>query len=480
MANANIRLGYKTAAWFTANPTLVLEQGQTVALEQTGTYKLGDGVTQLSALSFLGGSSYTLTTSEIGSVINGATSATPNDTDLVMSVESSVAKKNTWTQIKAFLNNYFETLFVKKGTITNNTILKGSGTDTATDSSITDDGTTVTIGSNELDAPSFYGDGSSGQIYAGSGFSIKKIISSIANASLISGLKAIINADDKIELRHDIIDLNAATINAPQLTASQRLELDASKNVISVLKGTADNANYGTTAGTVLEGSFFPQRETMTDANKTFSTGKTEVYLTASLTAARTLTLPAASAFTAGTELIFIDEIGGITSTNTVSVTRAGSDTINGLSTAFTLYTPNVVFKLVTDGVSKWTGGVVSSNTDGLYKDWIITYTGFSVNPTSVVSRYMQIGKLCHFWINATAGTSNSTSFTITLPVPASNSGIQTIKLRGTDNTAVTTNCTLRTIAGSSTATLHPTEALGNWVASGSKNAVGQGTYETI
>ena len=57
MANADIRQGYKNAAWFTANPTIVLKQGQRVNLEQTGTYKLGDGVTQLSVLSFLGGGS---------------------------------------------------------------------------------------------------------------------------------------------------------------------------------------------------------------------------------------------------------------------------------------------------------------------------------------------------------------------------------------------------------------------------------------
>ena len=51
------------------------------------------------------------TVNTIGALINGATSATPNDTDLVMSVESSVAKKNTWTQIKAFLKTYFDAIY---------------------------------------------------------------------------------------------------------------------------------------------------------------------------------------------------------------------------------------------------------------------------------------------------------------------------------------------------------------------------------
>ena len=41
------------------------------------------------------------------------------------------------------------------------------------------------------------------------------------------------------------------TLNLPNRTASQRLETDASKNVVSVAKGTADNANYSTTVGDI-------------------------------------------------------------------------------------------------------------------------------------------------------------------------------------------------------------------------------------
>jgi hypothetical protein len=69
MANVDIRLGYKDSAWFTANATLVLKAGQTVHLLQTGTYKIGDGTTQLSVLLFLG-SSATSTDLIVATVVN--------------------------------------------------------------------------------------------------------------------------------------------------------------------------------------------------------------------------------------------------------------------------------------------------------------------------------------------------------------------------------------------------------------------------
>ena len=53
MANVDIQIGYKNSAWFTTNAALILKVGQVVYLEQTGTYKIGDGVNVLSSLSFL-------------------------------------------------------------------------------------------------------------------------------------------------------------------------------------------------------------------------------------------------------------------------------------------------------------------------------------------------------------------------------------------------------------------------------------------
>lgn len=80
MANVNIELGYKNMAWFTANPTIVLLTGQIVYLEQTGTYKIGDGVSTLSALSFLGVSSEIQTLQNVTDLGNTTTNDIQFDT----------------------------------------------------------------------------------------------------------------------------------------------------------------------------------------------------------------------------------------------------------------------------------------------------------------------------------------------------------------------------------------------------------------
>ena len=73
IVNGSLELGYKDLAWFGANPTLVLKEGQIVFLGQTGTYKIGDGVSTLSTLSFLGISSETQTLQNVTDLGNVTT-----------------------------------------------------------------------------------------------------------------------------------------------------------------------------------------------------------------------------------------------------------------------------------------------------------------------------------------------------------------------------------------------------------------------
>ena len=100
-------------------------------------------------------------------------------------------------------------------------------------------------------------------------------------------------------------------------------------------------------------------REVMVDANYVFSAGKTEVATSAALTAPRTLTLPAANAFPAGTTICFVDEQQTITSTNTITITRAGADTVNGVTT-YTIPLSGAVATFTTNGATAWYGGIVS------------------------------------------------------------------------------------------------------------------------
>lgn len=55
----------------------------------------------------------------------------------------------------------------------------------------------------------------------------------------------------------------------------------------------------------------------------------------------------------------------------------------------------------------------------GAWKTWTPAYTGFSVNPTGVTARYARTGRKVTAKFLATAGTSNATTFTVTLPVVA-------------------------------------------------------------
>jgi hypothetical protein len=93
-------------------------------------------------------------------------------------------------------------------------------------------------------------------------------------------------------------------------------------------------------------------RRAIADANATVAaTDRMLVYT--SLTAARTVTLCAASAYPTGTVLWIVDESGACTRTLSITIARAGSDLIEGRTTA-SIGAVNGYIALESDGVSKW------------------------------------------------------------------------------------------------------------------------------
>jgi len=101
MANVDIQLGYKDSTWFTNNATLVLKVGQTVHLQQTGTYKIGDGTTQLSALLFLGSTGAATYTSTLKHIVKAGLSinkgqavyvSSADGTNMIVSKASNVSE----------------------------------------------------------------------------------------------------------------------------------------------------------------------------------------------------------------------------------------------------------------------------------------------------------------------------------------------------------------------------------------------------
>lgn len=190
--------------------------------------------------------------------------------------------------------------------------------------------------------------------------------------------------------------------------------------LLSYLSGVAQTTTTQTTGGNVSSGSITMVRQTMGNANATYSVTTTQVALTATISATRTLTLPLANSVTAGKELSFIDEIGTITSTNNIQIKRAGSNTING-DTMLVFSSPYSFPKFVSDGSSKWTSAPGLTASSGT---WTPTFTGFSVPPTVDNNEYSYIvlpdgKKQCTVSFNSYGGTQNSTGFTMTLPFAA-------------------------------------------------------------
>ncbi len=95
------------------------------------------------------------------------------------------------------------------------------------------------------------------------------------------------------------------------------------------------------------------QRAAVANAGYTaLSTDRIVAYT--SLSTAQTVTLPTAASFPSGERLLIVDETGNCSTTNAVTINRAGSDTING-QTSFTINCAYGFLGLESNGSNAWT-----------------------------------------------------------------------------------------------------------------------------
>ncbi len=129
--------------------------------------------------------------------------------------------------------------------------------------------------------------------------------------------------------------------------AQGELAVDTTNNVIHV--------NDGATAGGWAHA--LATRTTVSDAAYSALVTDRQIAYTA-ITAARVVSLPAAASYPAGAVLEVVDESGNCSLSKTITVSRAGSDTISGLpgsTTSAVLSGPNASIALESNGVSQWT-----------------------------------------------------------------------------------------------------------------------------
>ena len=98
---------------------------------------------------------------------------------------------------------------------------------------------------------------------------------------------------------------------------------------------------------------FANSRTAVSDANYSALVTDRLISYTA-LTTARVVTLPTASSFPTGTRLVVVDESGNCSRTSNISLTRSGSDTINGATNAMITGSYGYL-AIVSNGIAQWT-----------------------------------------------------------------------------------------------------------------------------
>ena len=234
--NANIRLGYQDSTWFTNNASFPLLSGQIVYCSDgadKGKYKIGDGTTQLSALTFYGGVATSYTSSNgitltgsnfaLGGALTGNTNLSGAYT-LYMSDASAkfcVGRSNPDRLIEAYSTG-LSTMQAYSSSSTSYAGVYSQSNNAAAYIGMVQTSTSYAFTSGLRIADSSYIDSAG-------------VILGIWNANpvgdVVLATGGIATANEKLRFTPTVTKFSGNTINIDSGTASRIMATDASKNV---------------------------------------------------------------------------------------------------------------------------------------------------------------------------------------------------------------------------------------------------------
>lgn len=265
------------------------------------------------------------------------------------------------------------------------------------------------------------------------------------------------------------------TLKLPLLTASTVPYLDASKNVVSsTVTPTELNLLGGVTGSLVTTtGTQTLTNKSLTSPTLTGTTTLTGVInhsMSASAASSSTVNLAALTGnYVHITGTVTITSFGTVQAGAERCIVFDGSLTLTNSANLILQYGANIVtqpndiavFRSEGSGVWRMTSYTETVATG----TWSPSWTGFSVNPTTVYARYTLRGNVCTVWFKATTGTSNATTKTLTLPFAALDADVRS--LQSIINNGANNGGLIQTAVGSNVLTAYATIAAGVWTASG-------------
>lgn len=135
----------------------------------------------------------------------------------------------------------------------------------------------------------------------------------------------------------------------------------------------ANGGTNATTAAAARVSLNIDQRSTFSNANYTVLSTDRYVAQIGTMSAPRVVTLPLANSVNAGQKLIIADESGSVTTTNTITITASGADTIDGAASK-TIRAAYGEADLTSNGTNMWFRPVTGIGSGG---------TGLSTTPTN-------------------------------------------------------------------------------------------------